>query len=85
MILASSYRPFCTPFKFMSLDFFVFVFFLYDSNPILYEATLMPESETSLEKDRMLRDHKGLVNFGNIINLFQQLNSIDDHVESRFR
>jgi hypothetical protein len=38
----------------------------YELNLILYRATLMPESETSLEGDRMFRNHKELVNFGKV-------------------
>jgi hypothetical protein len=32
----------------------------------LKQATLMPESETSLERDRMFRNHKELANFGKV-------------------
>jgi hypothetical protein len=36
---------------------------LYELNLPLDKATLMPESETSLEGDRMFRNHEELVNF----------------------
>jgi hypothetical protein len=32
----------------------------------LKQATLMPESKTSLEGDRMFRNHKELANFGKV-------------------
>lgn len=54
------------------------------SNPRLDKAILMPEFKTSLEGDWMFRNHKELVDFWKVRNLFEGLNSFDNGVEDSF-
>ena len=44
----------------------------------------MPESETSLEGDQMLWNHKELVIFGKAWNLFEELSCLDKDVDCSF-
>jgi hypothetical protein len=50
----------------------------------LGKATLVPESKTSSEEDRMFRNHKELVIFRKIQDLFKELSSLDNAVEGIF-
>ena len=55
------------------------------SNPRLDEAILMPEFKTSLEGDWMFRNHKELVDFWKVRNLFEELSSLDNDVDCSLR
>ena len=54
---------------------------LYELNLILGKATLVPESETSLEGNWMFRNHEELVIFGKGWNFFEELSCLDKDVD----
>lgn len=45
----------------------------------------MPEFKTSLEGDWMFRNHKELVDFWKVRNLFEELSSLDNDVDCSLR